>query len=290
MRKLPVPALLLGLLGLLAAPDTAPAAACGLIPRAKLVLPAIGAAEVPTNTRIWFGLREDGLRTGRERLDTPVVRVVARDGSEVSTSLNYLWTAYGDAIVVARPDRLLEPKTEYQVYSGETELTSFRTGSGEDHTPPDPPGDRAAEIVMESPDPRCEPQQAAAFHVDHAGDLLLVGRPLSPIMRPDPEGVVTDVVTGTDFTLFSRVHFGEPFRETEDVDAALTFFAADLAANVSDSRDYSLTIPPVEGSALQPGGGNYAGNAGCSSGGSRTTALPLILGALALAWRRRLDR
>lgn len=260
------------------------------MPRATLVLPAAGSTEVPTNARIWFGLREDGLRTGRDRLDTPEVRVVAPDGSEISTSLNYLWTAYSDAIVVARPDRSLEPSTEYQVYSGETELTSFRTGAGEDHTPPDPPGDRAAKIAMESPDPRCETQQAAVFHVDHAGDLLLVGRPLSPIMRPDPEGVLTDVVTGTDFTLFSRVHFGEPFRETEDVDAALTFVAADLAANVSDSRDYSLTIPPIEGSAVQPGGGEDAGNAGCSSGGRRTTALPLILGALAFACRRRLDR
>lgn len=187
----------------LALPQRARADSCEL-PSHRVVAPADGAVDVPTNAKIWVGFADWDIRDvvllGPGDIEPDVEFGIELVG-ETKHYTTPTWN--GTALTIWTPVAPLEPNTDYQVWSCEgascsTMEAAFRTGDGPSSAPPPVP-----EVISAAGDRRgrCDPEtitmQLAGEGIfvvdfaeddpdaDHEADGLLVS-PRGDIVLPAP--------------------------------------------------------------------------------------------------------
>lgn len=244
----------------------------------ELLVPADGAEDVPTNTRIWIGAATFG---GSDIGDAEMlVRVLDGVGDEVSVTFGEVW-GNNQLVAVLTPT---DPFVEGESYAIELEdsalLGTFTVGGGPDDTAPDVPVeiDRLAEVSERVPgmESSCGPTDIVELTVQTDGILVVAN-------IPGMDDLDTEAVDGeaSDVSIDGVLRIGsagctwswpdaEPNASTD-----LQWGTFDIAGNFSGWSDTTTIELP---------------GAGCSCDASGTTSVPSVAAGLTLllaSWLRR---
>jgi hypothetical protein len=269
------------LVALLVCIEARPASACEPVPtQLREVLPADGASGVPTNAQVrldYYGSETTGLEN---------VEVRPVGGTALATTIALLGNAGYPLrlLVVVHLQAALAPQTQYEVRSGSTIVSTFRTGDGADTTPPTFAG--IASITTSVMDCQssacCGPNRIAYVNLrwGAASDDFSVG-----MVRYNVYGIGGALVVPMTSAQVVGYHVcsGEltgsgPSGTFQAGSGGYRVRAVDLAGN-EDTNDVTQDVMVTCASPDGGGDGSSSSAGGCASttGGSPALAIPLLL-------------
>lgn len=219
----------------------APARACSCQVGFNATLPADGAIDVPTNTKIWI----DGVLDCNGYPSEMAPRLLDPDGADVPFTMTCLNSGnFYVQVLVLHPDAPLLPDTTYTVQPPTQIEFQFTTGAGTDDTPPEIPVevDRAVEHTRAGPRDTCfnDAEHWATLTVTGEAALFVLDAGETTDLDPVAvAGTVAEVTAGDVLFLGSTACHGDNFPggASRRAETTIRYGAFDLAGNFSGWSD-----------------------------------------------------